>query len=216
MNNTVLLLASLCLFAPAAWAQSPSPGSLHYEKHFDKADIGKVPEDFLVLDGGFVVKEEEGNQFLELPGAPLDSYAVQFGPSATSNVTVTAAIKSTGKGRRYPTFGVGLGGVSGFRLQVSPAKKEIELYQDQTVKKSAAYQWKSGEWVVLRLQIASSPEGKNRVEGKVWQKGSAEPKDWQISIDITDPIPSGRPSIFGSPFADTPIQFDDLAVDSAR
>src|SRR5258706_4296717 len=139
MNKIVLLLAFLCLSAPAAWAQSPSPGSFHYEKHFDKAEVGKVPDDFLVLDGGFVVKEEDGNQFLELPGAPLDSYAVQFGPSAASNVTVSAAIKSTGKGRRYPTFGVGLGGVSGFRLQVSPAKNEIELYQDQTVKKSAPY-----------------------------------------------------------------------------
>src|SRR4051812_44328057 len=86
MNNSVLLLAFLCSFAPAAWAQSSSPGLLHYEKHFDKADVGKVPEDFLVLDGGFVVKEEDSNRFLELPGAPLDSYAVQFGPSATSNV----------------------------------------------------------------------------------------------------------------------------------
>jgi hypothetical protein len=214
MNKIVVSLLFLYVMVRSVSAQTSAP-LLHYEKHFEKADVGKVPDDFLVLDGAFTVNEEGGNQFLELPGAPLDSYAVQFGPSASSNVTVSAAIKSTGKGRRFPTFGVGLGGVSGFRLQVSPAKKTLELYQDQTIKKSVEYEWKSGDWLVLRLQIASA-DGKGRVEGKVWQKGSPEPKSWQLSVDITETPTSGRPSVFGSPFAGTPIQFDDFIVDSAH
>ena len=41
-----------------------------YENNFEKEQIGKVPENFLVLDGGFAVKEEAGNKFLELPGSP--------------------------------------------------------------------------------------------------------------------------------------------------
>src|SRR5689334_11116234 len=105
MNKTVVSLILISSLTRSILAQN-SPASLHYEKHFDKADVGKVPDDFLVLDGAFIVKEADGNQFLELPGAPLDSFAVQFGPSASSNITVSAAIKSTGKGRRYPTFGV--------------------------------------------------------------------------------------------------------------
>src|SRR6266478_1709300 len=69
-----------------------------YENNFEKAEVGKVPEDFLVLDGAFVVKEESDNRFLELPGAPLDSFALQFGPAVTSDVAVSARIRGTGKG----------------------------------------------------------------------------------------------------------------------
>src|SRR5437867_13021253 len=64
-----------------------------YENNFEKAEVGKVPPDFLVLDGGFAVKEENGNKVLELPGAPLDSFAVQFGPAEADNVTVSARIQ---------------------------------------------------------------------------------------------------------------------------
>src|SRR5262249_9466340 len=99
-----------------------------YEINFEKAAVGSVPDYFLVLDGRFAVKEDNGNRFLELPGAPLDSFAAQFGPAEVDNVSVSARIKSTARGRRYPTFGVGLNGVAGYKLQVSPAKKMMELY----------------------------------------------------------------------------------------
>jgi len=59
-----------------------------YENNFEKAAVGKVPEDFLVLDGSFAVKEEGGNKFLELPGAPLESFGVQFGPAEASDLAV--------------------------------------------------------------------------------------------------------------------------------
>ncbi len=97
--------------------------------NFEQAETGTVPEDFLVLDGGFAVKQEEGNKFLELPGAPLDSFGALFGPSEKSDVAVSARIRSTNKGRRYPTFGVGLNGQSGYKLQVSPGKKALEIYK---------------------------------------------------------------------------------------
>jgi hypothetical protein len=31
-----------------------------YDNNFEQAEVGKVPDDFLVLDGGFVVKEAAG------------------------------------------------------------------------------------------------------------------------------------------------------------
>src|SRR5712671_3568391 len=83
-----------------------------YDNNFEQAEVGKVPDDFLVLDGGFVVKEAAGKKFLELPGAPLETFAVQFGPPRSNDVAVSAAIHGTAKGRRFPVFGVGLGGVA--------------------------------------------------------------------------------------------------------
>src|SRR3954470_15786949 len=91
-----LLLLSCCVY-PAVAAES-----LPYSQDFEKETVGKVPADFLVLDGGFTVKEAQGNKFLELPAAPLDTFAVQFGPAEAENIVVAAAMKGTAKGRRYP------------------------------------------------------------------------------------------------------------------
>src|SRR5438093_10472592 len=151
-----------------------------YENNFEKAEIGKVPADFLVLDGGFAVKEENGNRFLELPGSPLDSFAVQFGPAEVDSVSLSARIKSTAKGRRYPTFGVGLNGVAGYKLQISPAKKMLELYRDQEVKASFPYEWKSGQWTYRRLQVRQVKEGEWKVEGWVWPHGMEDQAEWGV------------------------------------
>src|SRR6266850_7518441 len=99
MKSCLLMLLALvcCLPSSSLCAQDKLP----YQQDFEKAEIGKVPEDFLVLDGGFVVKEEQGNKFLELPGAPLESFAVQFGPAETDNLSVAAVIIGSAKGRRF-------------------------------------------------------------------------------------------------------------------
>jgi len=187
--------------------------SVLYENNFEKEQIGKVPENFLVLDGGFAVKEEAGNKFLELPGSPLDSYSVQFGPTESSNIVVSARINSTAKGRRFPTFGIGLNGIAGYRLQLSPAKKLLELYKGDSAKTNAPFDWNSGHWLNFRLQIRAIESGEWKVEGKIWNAENPEPSLWMVSFDEKDEPVSGRPSVFGSPFAGTPIQFDDFRVE---
>src|SRR5947207_6251475 len=110
-----------CLFSPGR--SRGAKGKIVYENNFEKAQVGKLPEEFLVLDGAFSIKEQDGNKFIELPGAPLDSFGVLFGPTKSGGSVVSARVYGTGKGRRFPTFGVGLNGVGGYKLQVSPGKK---------------------------------------------------------------------------------------------
>lgn len=183
-----------------------------YTNSFDKAELEKVPEDMLVLDGGFAVKEEAGNKFLELPGAPLDTFGVLFGPTEPTGLAVTARVQGTGKGRRFPTFAVGLNGVGGFKLQAAPAKKLIELVKGEEVVGSAPFTWESGSWIHLKLQARKVKDGEFKVEGKAWKMGDAEPKEWQVSRVETSETPAGRPSVWGMPFSGTPIRFDDLVV----
>ncbi|HEX5220236.1 MAG TPA: hypothetical protein VFZ59_11765 [Verrucomicrobiae bacterium] len=191
---------------------APSPTVL-YSQDFEKLSAGPLTEEFMVLGGEFVVKAEGTNKFLELPGAPLDTFAVQFGPGERENVAVRARVLGTSKGRRTPTFGVGLGGVSGFKLQVAPGKKALELLKDLEPKTNVSFDWKSGEWVQLLLQIRQVKEGEWRIEGKAWAQGSTEPQDWMISFhEKEEPIP-GKASVLGSPFSGTPIWFDDLLVE---
>jgi hypothetical protein len=210
MTRAVLSLLAVVGLSGSVSAQATKT---LYKNDFEKAAAGKVPDDFLVIDGGFSVKEEGGHKFLELPGAPLETFGVLFGPTEQENVTVTARIHGTGKGRRFPTFAVGLSGVSGFRLQVSPAKKALELFKGDTPKNSVPFEWASGQWTRLKLQIRKVKEGEWNVEGKAWPADAKEP-GWLISIDETEQPIAGRAALWGSPFAGTPIRYDNLAVTS--
>ena len=69
---------------------------------------------------------------------------------------------------------------------------------------------------MLRLQCRKVKDGGFKLEGKAWMQGEAEPKGWQISHAETAESPAGRPSVWGMPFAGTPIKFDDLAVARAQ
>lgn len=188
-------------------------GATLYSNDFEKEEAGKLPEGFLALNGDFVVKGLGTNKVLELPGAPLDSFAAQFGPAESVDVIVSARVYGTAQGRRSPTFGVGLGGAGGWRLQVSPGKKSLELFKDQELKASTAFDWKSGTWTRLRLQLRKVKDGAWRVEGKAWADGGAEPKDWLLGFDEVEQPIAGRASVLGAPFSGTPIWFDDLVVE---
>lgn len=188
-------------------------GTRLYSNDFEKEEPAKLPEGFLVLNGEFTVKTLGTNRVLELPGAPLDGFAAQFGPAEAADVAVSARIFGTVRGRRGPTFGVGLGGVSGWRLQVSPGKKALELFKNDEARARTAYEWKSGTWTRFCLQVRKLKDGAWRVEGKVWMDGGEEPKEWTLAAEETELPTAGRASVAGSPFSGTPIWFDDLVVE---
>jgi hypothetical protein len=207
------LLLFFCVASAIIAADQAKPAL--YENSFDAADLKKVPDDMMVMEGGWAVAEESGNKFLELPGAPLETFGVLFGPTEPAGIAVTARVFGTGKGRRFPAFAVGLNGVGGYKLQVSPAKKALELYRGEELLKSTPFQWEPESWTVLRLQTKKVKDGEITVQGKAWKQGAAEPKDWSISQTDTTELPPGRSSIWGAPYAGTPIRFDDLKVTPA-
>lgn len=209
-------LVALAMCLAALMMTAAAQAQVLYTNGFDKAEVENVPEEMMVLDGGFAVKEEAANKFLELPGAPLETFGVLFGPTEASGLAVTARVQSTGKGRRFPTFAVGLNGVGGFKLQLSPAKKLVELVKGEEVVASAPFTWESGSWTLLRLQCRKVKDGEFKLEGKAWKQGDAEPKEWQISRAETTESPAGRSSVWGMPFAGTPIRYDDLIVTRAH
>lgn len=198
----------LLVLAFQALAQNP----IEYQNDFEKSEVGKPPAGMLILDGAFAVRDHGTNKVLELPGAPLETYGILFGASVKESCEVSARFFSTGKGRRFPTFALGLGGASGHRLQVSPAKKQVELFRGDTLQKSVSWDWPSGQWTQLRLQIVPQAAGGWSVRGKAWKQGTAEPSEWLIENQDKEEPKSGRPMVFGSPFAGTPIAFDDFSV----
>lgn len=201
------LLVLVMLAPPVGQAGSEPP--LLYQNDFEKAEVDQVPPDMMVLDGAFAVKQEEGNRFLELPGAPVESFGVFFGPSRTNDTIVSARIRSTNQGRRFPVFSVGVNGAAGFRFRVSPARRAIELLRGDEVVASKPFEWKPGSWLRLKLQITREP---SKVTGKAWVDGEAKPKEWLITHTYIEPPPTGRSSIWGSPLSGMPIAYDDFSV----
>jgi hypothetical protein len=184
-----------------------------YKNDFESAEVGKVPPEMMIIDGGFAVAEEGGNKFLELPGAPLDTFGLLFGPTEKENRTVSARIFGTSKGRRAPTFSVGLGGVGGYKLQVSPGKKMLELYKGDMVKTSAPFDWQPGKWTELTLTVRKTKASEWTIEGTALPVGDPVAK---LSFTDTEAPGAGRASIGGSPYATTPIRFDDLFTGPAK
>ena len=183
-----------------------------YENDFEKAEPDSLPGEFLVLQGEFVVKADGTNKVLELPGAPLDSFGLLIGPAQKENSSVTAMIFGTSQGRRFPAFGVGLNGAKGYTLQVAPAKKELEIARDGLLRKSIPFEWQSGKWTHFYFQVRRVDPGTWRVSGKAWIDGNPEPATPTIEWDDKEEPNSLRASIWGSPFAGTPIRFDNLRV----
>jgi hypothetical protein len=89
------------------------------------------------------------------------------------------------------------------------------LLRDQESKATLAFDWRTGEWTQLKLQIRKLKDSGWKIEGKVWQSGG-EPKEWMISFEDKEAPVAGRSSVMGSPFAGTPIWFDDLRVERAE
>jgi hypothetical protein len=205
-----LVLFVLSVLSPVL--VTAEPAKVLYQNDFEKAELDQVPKDFLVLDGDFAVKQSDGNKFLELPGSPLDTFGVLFGSSTNAGVCVSARIYGTSKGRRAPSFGVGLNGVAGYKLKVSPGKNSLEIYKGDVSAASVPFDWKSGTWTMFRLRVRQLGSDAWKVEGKAWTQTELEPKEWMISLDEKSPPHDGRPSIWGSPYSGTPIRFDDLTV----
>lgn len=210
--NKLTLIGTLAL---AAAMHCGAAEKTLFKTDFSDGETGKVPETLMVLDGGFGVVDVGGNKVLELPGAPLDTFGVLFGPAGTTNMSISAKIHGTIKGRRGPTFGVGLNGVAGHKLMVAPMKKALEIRKEDSVVATVPFDWKSDSWTSLKLQLTEVKPGTWKLQGKAWS-GAEEPKEWQVSTETTAAPSSGKASVWGNPFAGTPIQFDDIVVSEAK
>ena len=99
-----VFLMTVAVFS-CVFAETNSPnltaGEVLYRQDFEKVAAGSVPEDFLVLNGTFSVREEGGGKFLELPGTPLETFGLLFGPTETDAVSVSARIFFEARSRAF-------------------------------------------------------------------------------------------------------------------
>jgi len=201
------------LALPIACALCAAVAGAKYSNDFSAAAAGKPPADFEIAGGGaFAVVERDGNKLLELAGEPLDTFGLLFGPQQAPEASASARIQSESSGKRFPEFGIGVGGIGGYRLMLLPGQKKLELRKGDDPVAAADFPqpWTSGSWTELKLQVRKTEDGKWRVDGKTWPAGQQEPQAPSVSLDIYQPPPAGRASLWGIPFSGKPIRFDNL------
>jgi hypothetical protein len=218
-RHSCLPFASICLIVLA-------PGFLFgllqaplYSNDFESAKEGEAPADLTILNGAFMVKPEapdKANKVLELPGDPVDGFAFLFGPADETPHSVSARIRGSAHGKRFPEFGIGLGDTSGWKLWLMPAIGQLQLLKGEEVRARVPYAWQSGSWTTLHLEVRDAGSGKSQIKGKAWPSNAPEPHAWTITAEDSAPPPTGRASAWGTPYASTPIQFDDLAADAVK
>lgn len=182
-----------------------------FKQDFETAETGALPDGMMEIEGVFTVEEIEGRKALKLAEAPLAEDAVILGPSFKGAGSVTAAVKADKKRRSFPRFGIGLHGISGYRLRVVGASGTVELIKNEEVVKSVPFVWKSEAWNVLKLEIREK-DGKWSVEGRVWPDGEEAPKEPTIALEAESAPGQGKASLWGTPYAGLPIWYDSVEI----
>ena len=188
-----------------------------YQNDLQKFEAGKLPDEFLVLGGEFSLVKDGDNVLIELPSDPIDAFGLLFGPTVKNEgVVASARIFGTKKGRRMPSFGVGIFGISGYKVRLSPAAGKLEILKDEIVKAAVPFEWKSETWTHLKVQARPLDKGQWKVEARAWADGEKEADTWQVQWTDSEAPPSGRASLIGAPYSGLPIRFDDLMADKLK
>ena len=200
-----LLLAALLLTVAA------DPAPISYSNDFEKAEVGKVPDDIMVLDGTFAVREFEGNKCLELDGTPIGTFGALFGPAGLTACEVSARIWAQPTGKRFPEFGIGANDAGGYKLFLLPGRSLLELRKGDDPIASAPFAWTPSTWTCFKLRVTGSGSSWT-LQAKAWPATAHEPSDWSVTAkDSTAPTP-GRSSIWANDYSEKPVRFDDLKV----
>ena len=193
-------------------ASAPDPRLVPFD--FSDSKVGEEPEGGFVIDGSVLVIEgEAGARGLEIGAEPLVEAGAMIGDSARGGAMIAATVVAESKRRSHPRFGIGVHGISGYRIRVVPAQKVVELvFKEETVA-SVPLDWKAGQ--ALRLELVVLP-GENEeapwsIEARAWYLDEERPEKPTFTREDDSGLKGqGKPSLWGSPYAGLPIRFTEI------
>lgn len=206
MNRLHLLLTTLLITMLPLTAEE-------WANDLESWELGTPPEDLFVIDGDFEVHDHEGGKVLRLPPDPLIECGLLFGNSSKASMTASVDVWAEKRGRRsFPRFGIGVHGISGFRLRVVPAQKRLELLYQEEVIEQVPFAWKSGTWIHLKLAIVKGSD-KPTIKAWAWLADGEEPEEPNLMHTPAEDVPTqGKASLWGTPYSGKDILFDNLKV----
>ncbi len=160
-----------------------------YAQDFEKIPDGAAPGGWVNTQGKFVVATVDGNKVLRKvndKASPLIARGNAYISLPTAgDYTIESDVLGTKKGEgdsaNMPDIGVV---ANRYTLVLSGNVQKLRILAwgalprlDQT----ADFSWQPGVWYRLKLTVQGQ-----KVMGKAWKKGDAEPTDW--TVQVTDPL----------------------------
>ena len=71
------------------------------------------------------------------------------------------------------------------------------------------FTWEPDTWYTMKLKVVTD-EDKAIVSGKVWKRGTPEPKEWTLTVEDTQPERSGTPALIA--YSPVEVYYDNLKV----
>jgi hypothetical protein len=209
--SLTMKIRNLILMCAMALAMGGVPAEAG-EFDVSKMEPGKEPEGVFVIDGKFAVAEVDGRKVVRMGTVPVQECMMLFGDTLRGAATVRVKVRAEKKGRSYPSFGVGLYGVSGHRLRVVPARRVVEVVKGSEVISKGDFAWKPDAWTWVELSVTSPADGKWSLEGRAWTEGAEAPVEPLVRVDFEAARVMGKAGILGTPYSGLPTLFDAMEV----
>jgi hypothetical protein len=173
---------------------------------------GEVPKEVFVVDGTIKIAAKDGNKAIMIDGTPIVDASAQLAVSAAGESSIQAKVFASKRARSVPKFGLSVHGMSGYRLLVNAAKKQLELVKGDAVAASVPYIWTSDAWVQMKLEAKRGEGDAWNISGKIWAASATEPAEPTIKHVDKGLKGQGKTGVWATPYAETPIYFDDIEV----
>ena len=215
--RTAMLPVVMSLVVSAQILADPPAAPEVVKQDFSSLAEGALPDELMVIEGSFTIVTEGDNKMLHLGTEPLTEGGVLLGKSIKQGGTVKAKVRASSKRRSFPRFSVGIGGTSGYRCRIAPAEKLMEINKEDTRLAKADFTWKSDAWFWIEISVLpAQAAGQWSIEGRCWEDGQPRPETPQVAHTATEQPPNGKASVWGAPFSEKPIFFDDIEITPAK
>jgi len=120
-----------------------------------------------------------------------------MGRTDLHDYTIQADLKATRKNEQLPDMGLinqryTLDLMGAQELQLRSWTSRLQLRFAKTV----PFAWEPDQWYTMKFR-SENVDGKAVLKGKVWLRGTTEPKDWTIEAADATPNVTGSPGLFG-------------------
>lgn len=184
-----------------------------FHENFSNISSKTEPESLFILDGSFLVNQNENGKQLELSGSPVGEFGFMFGSRIRERaMELNFSFFSSKQGRRYPSIAASIGGIRGYRFRWNPATQNILIYNDEVLLTEKNFPWNGDQWWKIRFQVVPLKNSRSLLKLKIWHGDSNEPEAWLIEHQDKFLFKGGKCVIWGYPYAGTPIYFDDIMI----
>ncbi|MES2594501.1 MAG: hypothetical protein V4662_04150 [Verrucomicrobiota bacterium] len=174
---------------------------------------GEPPKEVFIVEGKIQIAAKDGNKAIVIdPGSELTDACAQVGSSAAGESSIEARVFASKRARSVPKFGVSVHGMSGHRLLVNAAKKQLEIVKSDALIASVPFTWTNDVWLKLKLEVKRGEGDAWAVTGKAWPADVAEPAEPTLKAEAKGLKGQGKAGVWGTPYSQTPIYFDDITV----